>query len=174
MEGHPWAEMGKSRKPITLNKLARMLKPLGVGPVMVGPRENRLRGYRRGQFEEAFDRYLPGFGGSQTAHPSSDQQKQRPTTGPKLHNYDFVCSSETPASPCNPQGVDRCTVENGENGEKAHVCAQCGKPADGREEFCAIDDDTVWLTRNASAPTSMEGGGHDGRQSAGRSRRDGS
>ena len=36
MEGHPWAEMGKSRKPITLNKLARMLKPLGVGPVPVG------------------------------------------------------------------------------------------------------------------------------------------
>lgn len=36
MEGHPWAEIGKSRKPITLNKLARMLKPLGVGPVPVG------------------------------------------------------------------------------------------------------------------------------------------
>jgi hypothetical protein len=25
-----------------------------------------------------------------------------------------------------------------------HVCAQCGK-SDGREEFCAIDDETVWL-----------------------------
>ena len=29
LDGRPWAEMGKSRKPITQNRLARMLKPLG-------------------------------------------------------------------------------------------------------------------------------------------------
>ena len=52
MEGHPWAEMGKSRKPLTQNRLARMLKPLGIGPGMVGPEENRLRGYRRERFTE--------------------------------------------------------------------------------------------------------------------------
>jgi len=26
IEGHPWAEMGKARKPLTQNRLARMLK----------------------------------------------------------------------------------------------------------------------------------------------------
>ncbi len=26
-----------------------------------------------------------------------------------------------------------------------HVCAQCGRPPDGREELCAIGDETVWL-----------------------------
>ena len=31
LEGRPWAELGKSRKPLTQNRLARMLKPLGQG-----------------------------------------------------------------------------------------------------------------------------------------------
>ena len=26
-----------------------------------------------------------------------------------------------------------------------HVCAQCGGPPDGREEYCAIGDEAVWL-----------------------------
>ena len=32
IEPRPWAEYGKSGKPITQNKLARLLKPLGVAP----------------------------------------------------------------------------------------------------------------------------------------------
>ena len=30
IEGRPWAELGKSRKPLTQNGLARRLKPLGI------------------------------------------------------------------------------------------------------------------------------------------------
>ena len=54
----PWAEYGKTGKPITQNKLARVVKPLGVGPIYVGPMEKRLRGYRVTQFADAFERYL--------------------------------------------------------------------------------------------------------------------
>ena len=32
MQGHPWAEMGKARKPLTANRLARLLRPLGIAP----------------------------------------------------------------------------------------------------------------------------------------------
>ena len=32
LEGRPWAEMGKARKPLTQNMLARMLKPHGIAP----------------------------------------------------------------------------------------------------------------------------------------------
>src|SRR5262249_14949987 len=37
IEGRPWAELGKSRKPLTQNGLARMLKPLRIGPGKIGP-----------------------------------------------------------------------------------------------------------------------------------------
>jgi putative DNA primase/helicase len=60
LEGHPWAEMGQSGKPITQNKLARMLKPLGIAPENLGL--GRVRGYKVEQFREAFDRYLPQEG----------------------------------------------------------------------------------------------------------------
>ena len=58
LEGRPWAEMGKSDKPLTQNKLARLLKHVGVAPEQVGPEDHRVRGYKREQFEEAFERYL--------------------------------------------------------------------------------------------------------------------
>jgi putative DNA primase/helicase len=59
IEGHPWAEMGKSRKPLTQNRLARMLNQLRISPEKVGPEEKRLQGYKRERFKEAFARYLP-------------------------------------------------------------------------------------------------------------------
>jgi hypothetical protein len=58
VEGRPWCEMGRSRKPMTQNRLARMLKPLGITPGNVGPEDARVRGYERDRFKEAFDRYL--------------------------------------------------------------------------------------------------------------------
>ena len=59
----PWAEFGRSGKEITPNKLARLLKPLGISPVLmrIGT-EERARGYARHQFEEAFARYLASEG----------------------------------------------------------------------------------------------------------------
>ena len=42
LDGRPWAEMGRARKPMTQNRLARMLKPLGIAPDNVGP-ENGAR-----------------------------------------------------------------------------------------------------------------------------------
>ena len=32
LEGRPWAEMGRARKALNQNRLARMLKPLGIAP----------------------------------------------------------------------------------------------------------------------------------------------
>jgi Protein of unknown function (DUF3631) len=66
MEGRPWAELGKSRKPLTTNGLARRLKPLAIAPGQIRFSDNDNRkGYRLTQFEEAFTRYLPPEGGSQ-------------------------------------------------------------------------------------------------------------
>jgi hypothetical protein len=59
IEGRPWAEMGKSGKPLTQNRLARMLKPLAIAPDKIGPEDKRLNGYKRERFKDAFARYLP-------------------------------------------------------------------------------------------------------------------
>jgi Protein of unknown function (DUF3631) len=57
LEGRPWAELSRG-KPLTQNRLARLLKPLAIGPGNVGPENSRARGYRRDQFQDAFERYL--------------------------------------------------------------------------------------------------------------------
>jgi hypothetical protein len=62
-EGSPWAEMGKSRKPLTQTRLARMLDPLGITPGNIGPDDARVRGYRYSQFVDAFERYCVQRGG---------------------------------------------------------------------------------------------------------------
>jgi hypothetical protein len=61
IEGRPWAEMGRARKALNQNRLARMLKPLGIAPDHIDPK-TRVRGYKLSQFEEAFSRYLPSEG----------------------------------------------------------------------------------------------------------------
>jgi putative DNA primase/helicase len=58
IEGGPWAEWGKERKPITPNALARLFKPHRVYPVDIGPERSRRKGYKRSQFEQLFDAYL--------------------------------------------------------------------------------------------------------------------
>jgi glucan-binding YG repeat protein len=66
IEGRPWAEMGKAGKPLTQNKLARMLKPLGIAPKQIrfGDDDSR-KGYRVSAFQKAFERYLAPEGASQ-------------------------------------------------------------------------------------------------------------
>jgi putative DNA primase/helicase len=65
LEGRPWAELGRSHKPLTQNGLARLLKPLGIGPSNIGPENSRARGYKREQFQDAFERYLSQNGDSE-------------------------------------------------------------------------------------------------------------
>jgi putative DNA primase/helicase len=59
MLGRPWGEMGKSRKPLTPAKLARMLRVPGVSVSPVQIKGGKLRGYKRSQFDDIFARYLP-------------------------------------------------------------------------------------------------------------------
>jgi putative DNA primase/helicase len=56
IEGGPWAEYGKSRKPITTHALQRLLKPLKIGSGKNAARDTR--GYKKRDFEDAFARYL--------------------------------------------------------------------------------------------------------------------
>jgi hypothetical protein len=70
LEQRPWAEMGKDGKALTQNKLARLLKPLAIGPERIGPEDGRVRGYKRQAFQEAFTRYLSEKGDDGGLQPS--------------------------------------------------------------------------------------------------------
>jgi hypothetical protein len=72
IEGHPWAEFGRDGKPITQNRLARLLKSYKIGPKTIrfgpGP-EDTAKGYKLAQFSDVFARYLPAPS-TQTVTPS--------------------------------------------------------------------------------------------------------
>jgi putative DNA primase/helicase len=59
LEGRPWAEWGKHRKPISPNQLANQLRRFGVSPDSIRFGDKTLRGYKQFHFQEAFKRYLP-------------------------------------------------------------------------------------------------------------------
>jgi putative DNA primase/helicase len=59
IEGRPWAEWGRQRKPISPNQLANLLHPFGISPQVIRVGDETPRGYLLEQFLEQFDRYLP-------------------------------------------------------------------------------------------------------------------
>jgi hypothetical protein len=59
IEGRPWAEWGRQRKPISPNQLANLLRPFGISPQVIRIGDETPRGYLLEQFQEQFDRYLP-------------------------------------------------------------------------------------------------------------------
>jgi putative DNA primase/helicase len=66
IESHPWGEFGRSGKPITPTKLARLLD---APSVKIGPQKIRFTtddvrmGYYRHQFDDAFEHFLAPFSG---------------------------------------------------------------------------------------------------------------
>ena len=89
MEDRPWAEWGKSQKPLTQSQLARLLgryednKGRRIGPK--GRRltdGRRLRGYEREQFTESWEFYPPGFVSNPLyPNPKCDTVTTRENTG---------------------------------------------------------------------------------------------
>jgi hypothetical protein len=58
LEGRPWADWRKG-KQMTVNNLARALKPFGVTSETIRAGDGYLKGYRLVAFSNAFERYLP-------------------------------------------------------------------------------------------------------------------
>lgn len=58
IEGRPWPEFGKARKPISANQLANLLRRFGVTPHTVRDGAATWKGYTLADFSEAFDRFL--------------------------------------------------------------------------------------------------------------------
>jgi len=61
LETSPWAEWSKGR-PMTAVQLARQLKRYEIAPVTLRIGDRTPRGYRREDFQDAWDRYMPRAG----------------------------------------------------------------------------------------------------------------
>src|SRR5215831_113217 len=114
IEGRSWAEMGKSGKPLTQNKLARMLKPLDIRPGKVGPKNARLNGYKLSQFKDAFDRYLGSEGVSQPDN-RTERDEIRTSDISKVDTQDNGCPVAKCEKPNNDGPVSGCPVAKGDD-----------------------------------------------------------
>jgi len=128
IEVHPWAELGKERKPLTQHRLAKMLKPLAIVSEKIGPKGKRLGGYVRAHFKDAFERYLEPEGAS-----DSDTRTQRDEMGTSdIFDSDTIatgCPSPECEKPNNDGLVSGCPSAKGGNGQGTHMrgplCAHC-------------------------------------------------
>jgi hypothetical protein len=134
IEGRPWAEYGKARKPISQNQLARLLKPLGIAPEVFRDEEATPRGYVLEHFSDAFDRYLPSQGGlqPQQCNKCDEQRTSEPFQTATSESNVAVGKCEKSNDDGDCCGV---AVEKEEIGKNAidggcwpPVCEHCGIP----------------------------------------------
>jgi putative DNA primase/helicase len=155
IESHPWAEMGKSGKPLTQNRLARMLRPVSITTenirVQVGDRggkmvEKVVKGYVFKHFEDAFARYLPPEGVSEPLQrynaDEMDTSFTFQTATPDPDVADGECEKSNNDGACSIVAVSKRS--RGGNGQ-SHPCQQCKGEPDGTEREHTIDGERVWL-----------------------------
>jgi hypothetical protein len=82
------------------SKIARQLKPYGVTPRRVGPRDSRQRGYRRSDLEPIWARYIeqPSRYGDQDGHPDN----ARSIGGSVPGDQELDMTAHQPVSVCPP------------------------------------------------------------------------
>jgi putative DNA primase/helicase len=108
VEGGPWAEYGKTGKPITQNALARLLRGFGIKPGQVGPEYARKRGYLRVQFEEVFASYVVPF--------AREGDSNRPTVQNAMDAGEVACCNRPAEEMCWTVGNAKKPNENGHSG----------------------------------------------------------
>ena len=128
----PWGEYGRSGKPLTQNKLARLLKPLGIASEHIG--KDRTRSYKRERFEESFARYLAPRGDSnRSTIPNADEtgtSEPSQSVHPKTGRTDLKCEK-----PNNDGEKNGRTVWEGETANRVVLCAQCSRPGGNEVAF---------------------------------------
>jgi hypothetical protein len=128
IEGRPWAEFGRMRKPLTQNSLARLLKPYKIRPgtIRVGPgEEDTAKGYKLAHFADVFPRYLPAL------YP------QNQTVTPTQANESGAFSASSTVTP-----LFDVTVENARNASISAGCdgVTAGEPFPREDEADAEEE----------------------------------
>jgi putative DNA primase/helicase len=142
LEGRPWAEYGKSGKPITKNKLAHRLERFGIRPENVRIGAEVRRGYYRHRFEEAWQRYLA------QDPPSETLQRYNPDeTGTCSTNQTATAKTNVALQKCEkPASNGNCSsVAVSEPGLEAHQAPSAdGFVRGGHKcEYCCQHGETI-------------------------------
>jgi putative DNA primase/helicase len=158
IEGRPWAEWGRHRKPISPNQLANLLHRFGISPRQVRVAREQLRGYELDGFRDTFDRYLPKpplpgchsvttLGKTPLFEVSQPESVLHPENGHSTYDCDGV------------------TLQKG--GLQGEQCAGEGKEAETNDaledewktqfpggflQFTSADDSFFWRTRGSHKP----------------------
>lgn len=103
MEDRPWAEWGRSNKPITPNALARQLSGFEIKPKLFRPDglEKPARGYLLDDFSDAFSRYSPPPTVTPLQPNESGAYSQNPTVTTKEDVTDRIPRKLAENSQCN-------------------------------------------------------------------------
>jgi hypothetical protein len=169
IEGRPWAEMGKSRKPLTKHGLAYRLKPLGIITKKIGPKDARAAGYIREDFKDAFERYLPGEGDSDS-DTRTECDEIRTSDDSDSDTSEPGCPSRKCEKPNNDGLLSECPSRKGGNGDAraaddsepcaargpegnsdpAELCAYCRRPGGNAVAFG--DGGSIRLHRECEQP----------------------
>jgi hypothetical protein len=105
LEHRPWAEWGKQKKPITPVQMARLLAPLEIRPgdvyriVAPGKPPHHAKGYKRSQFDDAFER-LPVMRCTRTRIRTSHLPPSEPCSRVELSKHWCFCISDPCGDTC--------------------------------------------------------------------------
>ncbi len=136
-------ELGKTKGPAS--KLARLLKPYGIKPKTVRVGDDTIKGYKRDQFKDAWERYLT------TPLPLDTENRRNNVTAqvdtPVLPEQS---KSEITENKGSEQGCDVVTLRNTkqtEQGEELEVCVSEYETtlAEVRRLQAKIDDEKIPL-----------------------------
>jgi len=111
MEGRPWPEWGKNKKPLTVNQLAKQLRPFDIHPKGIRVGNKTPRGYELEDFKDSFSRYIPGYRVQQVQQSSNDggsSQFPRAQHGPEC------CTPENASNPYEQRVVAGVVPQEGE------------------------------------------------------------
>jgi hypothetical protein len=128
IEGRPWAEWGKHRKPISTNQLANQLRRFGISPRGIRVGDETPRGYLLDDFKEAFSRYLPD-----TPFPDCNNATTLGKTAiSEVQQPEFVLHPEKA-----PFTRECCTIAPGKEGEpeKGDISGQKAEQSTGKEKL---------------------------------------
>jgi hypothetical protein len=103
----PWAEY-KGGKPLSQTQLANIVKPFGIRPHSVRIGTGTPKGYERDDFEEAWQRYLPGRGPSSSGNGAAEPQHRNNVDGDCIFAEN---QSATPANVLRPENSESCSPE---------------------------------------------------------------
>jgi Protein of unknown function (DUF3631) len=157
IQGRPWAEWGRSGKPISANQIARLLKEFHVYPETIRIGERTPKGYYLNKFAEAFERYLGVQGVDEP--PQRHNAESTGTSEPfQTATEKTVLRSES-AKKLAPDG--QCgvvAVQNGGTGGNGcvpwpRVCEHCGMAAKVGDpvQGCWVAGEEFWLHRECQS-----------------------